>query len=263
MNQEIENETKETTRKKISPFKEKDTLLQEITSFINKYKSTVSNQANRMSDFFEMSCYNHIVSFYEKNDYLVSIENLQNQKYRYKCSTSGIQSNFSHFLVQKKEQNKTLAFEIQHNLAVQSSHSPDLFTTPDIVIIKKGKIKISTDYYDSNRKLCYIKNSDFVTFFEVKQFNPFPELLFNFIGVVNELRKDILLNTDKIEKPIHLAPSLMVSGKPNKQAQKIKENLENRYCINIIFDIFNSGVETFSKNKVQKLKTTGSNSLSS
>lgn len=259
-NQSEETKTKETIRKKTSPFKEKDLLEKEITEFINKFKTTVSNQANRMSDFFEMNCFNLIVSFYMKNEYQVRVENLQDGKYRYKCSTSGIQSNFSHFSVQKRIGRKLYSFEIQHNLAVQSSHSPELFTTPDIVVIKKGKIKISTDYYETNRKFCFIKNSDFVTFFEVKQFNPFPELLFNFIGVVNELRKEILLRTDKIELPLHLAPSLMVSGKPNKPAQKIKDNLENRYCINLIFDIFDNGTETFSKNK---LKTTGIKDITS
>ncbi len=82
-------------------------------------------------------------------------------------------------------------------------------------------------------------------------------MIFNFIGVLNELRKDILTNTSKEEKPFHIAPSLMISGKPNKQAQRIKEKLENRYCINIIYDIFNSGSETFSRHRVNELRCTG------
>lgn len=59
--------TKETTKesektlKTISPFKEKALLEKEIIAFVNKFKSTLANQATRMSDFFEMSCFNHIV----------------------------------------------------------------------------------------------------------------------------------------------------------------------------------------------------------
>lgn len=255
--------TKETTKesektlKTISPFKEKALLEKEIIAFVNKFKSTLANQATRMSDFFEMSCFNHIVTFYENNDYTASIENLQVGKYRYKCSTSGVQSNFSHFKVTKNIEGKDYIFEIQHNLAVQSSHHIEIFTTPDISIIKKDSVNETIEYYDTKRRFCFVENKDLMTFCEVKQFNPFPELLFNFIGVVNELRKDILTNTAKKENPIHIAPSLMISGKPNKQAKRIKEELEKRYCLNIIFDIFHSGTATFSRRNVNGLKQTG------
>lgn len=243
--------------KKTSPFKEQALLEKEIIEFINKFKATVVNQATRMSDFFEMSCFNHIVKFYENNNYLPVIENLQSNKYRYKCSTSGVQSNFSHFLVTKKVGKKTYEFEIQHNLAIQSSHTPEIFTTPDICVINRNKIKESTDHYETKRRFCFIENIDLITFCEVKQFNPYPELVFNFIGIVNELQKDIITNKAKAKLPIHIAPSLMVSGKANKQTQKIKEKLEERYCINIIYDIFNSGAITFSKFGLEELRVTG------
>ena len=250
-------EAKTKTLKRTSPFKEKAELEKEITDFVNKFKATVANQATRISDFFEMSCFNYIVRFYELNGYTPIIENLQSGKYRYKCSTSGIQSNFSNFEVSKKVGIKNYHFEIQHNLAVQSSHDEDIFTTPDISIIKRNKVKETTEYYETARRFCYVENDDMVSFCEVKQFNPFPELVFNFIGVVNELRKEILTNSSKEEKPLHIAPSLMISGKPNKQAQRIKEKLESRYCINIIYDIFNSGSSTFSRNQINELRTTG------
>ena len=204
-----------------------------------------------------MSCYNYVVKFYELNGYILVIENLQAGKYRYKCSTSGIQSNFSNFVVTKTIEQKVVEFEIQHNLAVQSSHTPEIFTTPDICVIKRKGVEISDSYYDTKRRFCFVKNSNMITFFEVKQFNPFPELVFNFIGIINELRKEILANNAEILLPIHLAPSLMISGKPNKQTQKIKEILEQRYCINIIYDIFNSGSGTFSRNGIIQLRTTG------
>jgi hypothetical protein len=244
-------------KKTISPFKDKDLFEKEIQEFVNKFKAIVSNHANRISDYFEMSCYNLVVRFYENNGYRVSIKNLQDGKYRYKCSPSGIQSNYSFFLVSKKVGKKEKEFEIQHNLATQSSFSNEIFTNPDIAVINKGKSKTTKDYYATNRRFSYVKNSDLITFFEVKNFNPFPELVFNFIGIVNELRKDILTNSAVAKKPIHLAPSLMVSGKPNRQTERIKESLEGRYCINILYDLFDSGVFTFSKNNQSNLRTTG------
>lgn len=215
------------------------------------------NQSKRISDYFEMSCFNHIVHYYELNDYVITIENLQNGKYRYKCSTSGNQINFSHFNATKQTDNQIYEFEIQHNLAVQSSYDSEIFTTPDIAVIEKGKVKSKTDYYESKRVFSYVENINLQSFCEVKQFNPFPELIFNFIGIVNELKHEILTDTAEQIEPIQIAPSLMISGKPNKQTQKIKESLEKRYCINIIFDLFYSGTDTFSKKKVMNLRRVG------
>ena len=245
------------TKKTISPFKEKALLEKEIKDFVNKFKATVSNHASRISDYFEMSCYNLIVRFYENNDYDVSIQNLQNNEYVYKCSPAGIQSNYSHFLVTKTEGKKRYEFEIQHNLATQSSFDKKVFTNPDITVIKKGTAKTTTKYYSIKRRFSYVKNEDMITFFEVKNFNPFPELVFNFTGIVNELRNEILSNNAVEQKPIHLAPCLMISGKPNKQTKKIKESLEERYCINIIYDLFDNGISTFSKKRQNELRMTG------
>lgn len=241
-----------------SPFKEKSSLEKEITAFINKHKSTISNQATRMSDYFEMYCFNYVVRFYENSGYNVSIENLINKKYRYKCSTSGVQSNFSYFLISKSKEDESLEFEIQHNLAIQSSHCDDIFTTPDICVIRKNSILETTDYYErTKRRFCYVENQSMMSFFEVKHFAPFPELLFSFIGTVNELRKEIMTNELEEVTPVQLAPSIMLSGKPNKQTKRIKEVLEGRYRINIFFDLFDSGVSTFSKKNTSKLYTVG------
>ena len=148
-------------------------------------------------------------------------------------------------------------FEIHHNLAVQSSHDSELFTTPDITIIKKGTAQTTTGYYDSKKRFSFVSNNNMMSFCECKQFNPFPELLFNFIGVVNELRREIIENTFEEIVPVQIAPSLMISGKPNKQTTKIKKSLENRYCINIIYDLFYSRTVTFAKRNVISLRIAG------
>lgn len=240
-----------------SPFKDHALFEKEIKDFANKYKTIVVNQAKRTSDYFEMTCFNYIVRFYELQGYELQVKNLQAGKYRYKCSPSGIQSNFSHFEATINIDGKKFAYEIQHNLAVQSSQDSKLFTTPDISIIQKGKVEYTKEYYDTKTTFSYVKNNNLMTFCEVKQFNPFPELLFNFIGVLNELKKEYMTDNGIELKPVHIAPSLMISGKANKQTNTIKGSLENRHCINIIFDLFYNATFTFSKKNIDELRKTG------
>lgn len=240
----------------ISPFKDHILFEDEIKAFSNKYKTIVVNQAKRTSDYFEMTCFNYIVRFYELSGYNLEVKNLQDGKYRYKCSPSGIQYNFSHFEASIIIKNKKLCFEIQHNLAVQSSQDEKIFTTPDISVIKKGKVKYTKEYYDTKTTFSFVENKNLMTFCEVKQFNPFPELLFNFIGVLNELRVDYMYDNVKTDESTHIAPSLMISGKPNKQTIAIKNSLENRYCINILYDLFYESSSIFSKKNIYKLKNT-------
>jgi hypothetical protein len=249
---------KEKTKQKTnSPFKDQKILEKEIKDFANKFKTTVVNQSSRISDYFEMCCFNYIVHFYQLKGYSLSVQGLQEGQYKYKCTTSGIQSNFSHFRATILKDGKKHQFEIQHNLAVQSSHDKELFTTPDISIIRRGKSKKTNQHYDSGKTFSYVNNIDLMTFCEVKQFTPYPELIFNFIGIVNELQKDIMLNLGVEHNPVHIAPSLMISGKPNKQTTRIKTSLERRYCINIFYDLFFSGTSTFSRRNLSSLRNTG------
>jgi hypothetical protein len=257
-------QTKTTTQKQItpktttlSPFSQKAKFEGDIKIFLNRYKTVVISQSKRLSDYFEMNCFNLIVRYYLNNGYSTKVMNLQNKKYRYKCSPAGLISNFSFFTISKTVGKKMYEFEILHNLAVQSSHCSETFTKPDIAVVKAESSKIKTDYYDTKRALCYVENKDLVTFCEVKMFVPFPELLFNYIGVLNELRKEVISNKSRTCKPIHLAPSLMISGKANKPAQRIIDNLQDRYCINVICDLHNSGLSTFNKQNVKKLRQTG------
>lgn len=243
----------------LSPFKQKQKFKSDIKDFLNRYKTVVIGQSKRLTDYFEMNCFNLLIKYYLHNGYKAEVMNLQNKKYRYKCSPSGLIENFSYFTISKTVNSNKYQFDILHNISVQSSHCKEIYTTPDISVTKIGASKKRTDYYDTKRALCYVENKDLVTFGEVKMFVPFPELLFNFIGVVNELKKDILINKSKSLKPIHIAPSLMISGKANKPAQRIIDNLEQRYCINIICDLHNTGLSTFNAHNVKKLKQTGKN----
>jgi len=222
---------------------------------MNIHKTSFSNHAKRISDYFEMCCFNYVVRFYKEKGYKVSIENLQDGKYRYKCSTQGNHNNFSNFKISKQLSDQAHEFEIHHNLAVESSHEAKIYTTPDIVIIKYGSIEIDADFYQGVKKLSFVANENMITFCEVKQFHPFPELIFNFIGTVNELKHPIMTGTHGPLTPKHIAPSLMISGKPNTHADKIKISLEGRYNINVLYDLFSPSNNPFRRYHLWKIKT--------
>lgn len=248
-------QTTKTTSKRKTPFRDVADLEKGITKFMNIHKVEISKHAKRISDYFEMCCFNYVVRFYKSKGYDVFIENLQDGKYKYKCSAQGNQENFSNFKISKTIRSVTHGFGVYHNLAVQSYHQEDIYTTPDISVIWYGTIEIDENHYQGSKKLYFASNQNLVTFCEVKQFPPFPELMFNFIGTVNEIMHSIIENRNPTFIPIQLAPSLLVSGKPNTHAIKIKESLEKRYCVNIIYDLFAPFGHVFTKYQIGYLRT--------
>lgn len=67
-----------------NPFKDIKELTRDVESYLRKNRSAIYNNSKRISDFFEMACYNNIVRFYENNNYDVEIKNLQKSKFKYK-----------------------------------------------------------------------------------------------------------------------------------------------------------------------------------
>ena len=248
-----------------NPFKKVEDFENEINDFLKRNKTFISNQGNRISDYFEMSCYNHIVRFYQNQGFALEVKNLIAKKFKYKLSPSGYPENFSFFEIRLRnifeDEVKEICFEIHHNLTVQSGHQNDIYLTPDISVINKDSIVSDKNHYlveNSTKKFCYVENNNLQTFCEVKNFNPFPELLFNFIGLYNELKKEVIEKELQREFPLHLAPSLMISGKGNIHSEKIKKSLEQRYRVNLLFDLFEHGLTNFSKYNSKYLNQIGS-----
>ena len=248
-----------------NPCKKVEDFENEINDFLKRNKTFISNQGKRISDYFEMSCYNYIVRFYQNQGFTLEVKNLIAKKFKYKLSPSGYPENFSFFEIRLKnifeEESKEICFEIHHNLTVQSGHQEDIYLTPDISVINKDSIVSDKNHYlveNSTKKFCYVENKNLQTFCEVKNFNPFPELLFNFIGLYNELKKEVLDNESQREFPHHLAPSLMISGKGNIHSERIKKSLEERYRINLLYDLFEHGLRSFSIYNSKYLKQIGS-----
>lgn len=240
---------------KTSPFKEIEEFEKELKSFTNKYKTALSEHSHRISNYFEMSCYNMTVRYYEHRGYKAKVENEQAGRFRFKCSPSGLLENFSFMKLTKNN----VTYHLYHNASVQSAYDKEVFTTPDIVVATDVKPSISIDYYKTKKRFSYIPNTEFITFCEAKHHTPFPELIINFIGTVNELKPSCLQGLNEVEKSSeHIAPSLMMSGSLSKPTEKVAESLERRYFVNMLGDLFLEPYKTtFSSNSIYNLATLG------
>lgn len=243
---------------KTTPFKAIEEFEKELTSFAKIHHAHFREHAKRVSDYFEMSCYNMIIHYYENLGYKMEAQKLVNGDFKYKCSPSGLLQNFSYFKGTKTTGDTEDVIYVFHNATVQSAHDKLVFTTPDIVVSRINEPQITEDYYPTKKKLSYIDNSNMITFCESKHLIPFPELMITFVGTVNELKPKCLSKDGCTEYSCHIAPSLLMSGTLNKPCKRIKESLEHRYYINFFSDLFDKPLaKIFSKRGMFQIFTLG------
>lgn len=228
---------------KTTPFKAAADFEKELTVFANKYKTIIQDHSDKISDYFEISCYNMIIKYYEQRGYKMQVRNLKSGKFKYKCSPNGHLENFSYFCAMTSNGGKSEeVFYVFHNATVQSAHDKKVFTSPDIVVSKVNQSGYTDDHYQTKKRLSYLPNDDVITFCEAKHLSPFPELMLNFIGTVNELKPNCLTENgyDDVCLSDHIAPSLMMSGSESKPCKTIRESLEKRYFVNYFDNLFDN-----------------------
>lgn len=246
---------------KTTPFKSKSDFEDELKSFANKHKTIIHDHSDKISDYFEIACYNMVIKYYEIIGYHMTVCNEKDGKFKYKCSPNGHLGNFSYFSAQKENEDGTYdTFYVFHNATVQSAHDNNVFTTPDIVVSHVCESEFTDNHYKTKKKLSYIANSDVITFCEAKHFVPFPELMLNFIGTVNELKPLCLTekacNDETLQN--HIAPSLMMSGGESKPCETIRVSLERRYFVNYFDNLIdNPLLGDASQMNVNKITTLG------
>lgn len=242
--------------KKTTPFKSIEDFEKDIMDFARIHNAHFKEHAKRVSDYFEMSCYNMIIHYYENLGFKMEVQNLLNGDFRYKFSPSGLLQNFSYFKGTKNVEGVKSEIYIFHNATVQSAHDEEVYTTPDIVVSKTNDPIITTDYYITQRKMSYIENVNIITFCESKHLIPFPELMISFLGTVNELKPKCLSKEYCSDLIGHIAPSLMMSGTLSKPCKRIKESFERRYYVNFFSDLLdNPLLKVFSKRVRYRIKT--------
>lgn len=244
--------------KRTTPFKASSEFESELKAFANKFHVTLAEHAYKTNEYFEISCYNLILRYYERKGYKLEVMNLQNGDFRFKCNPNGFLENFSYFKVSKTgvDGNEEVVY-VLHNASVQSAFDDKVFTTPDIVVAKSDVPSETRDHYITKQKLTYINRDNLVTFCEAKHITPFPELMINFIGTLHELKPDCM--SDEEERPAsdHLAPSMMISGTFGKPTKRIKNSVEGRYYVNYLDNLFDDASVRlfFSKSQLNKLAT--------
>ena len=219
-----------------SPFKDKSLLITSIKKFLDRYGADIAQQGDKISGYFEMSCFNDTVTYYENNGFSVTPKNLNGGTYVYKLSPSGHPENFSYFEISNNGE-----FEIHHSLSVESVMGSDLFYTPDIAVIKKDAIekRITASYYNGKRAHSFCNAKYLQTFVEVKHMEPFPEMLFNFTGLLLNFSPSVMNKGARAGKgEQHLAPTLALSGKGNTHTVAIKEYIETQYDCNLFYGLF-------------------------
>ncbi len=246
--------------KKTTPFKAPADFEKDLTDFSNRYKVLLAEHAKRISDYFEMTCYNLVIRYYEKKGYEVEVQNQQGGKFKFKCSPTGLLKNFSYFKATKEDsQGVEDVVYIYHNATAQSAFDEKVFTTPDIVVSNSNVPVETRNYYSTKKALSYIPKENLVSFCEAKHLTPFPELMVNFIGTVHELKPECVDNTVAHPNSNHIAPSLMMSGTFGRPTRRIQHSFEKRYYVNFFDNLFeNVSVRLFlSKYGIDMIATLG------
>ncbi len=232
----------------------------ELTDFSNSYGMLLAEHAKRISDYFEMTCYNLVIRYYEKKGYELKVQNLQGGKFKFKCSPTGLLKHFSYFKATKQgDQGVDEVIYIYHNATVQSAFDEKVFTTPDIVVSNSNIPAETKDYYATKKTLSYIPKESLITFCEAKHLVPFPELMVNFIGTVHELKPDCVDDHKEHPASAHIAPSLMMSGTFGRPTKRIQQSFEKRYYVNFFDNLFEDiSVRLFlSKYGIDQIATLG------
>lgn len=223
-----------------SPWKDRKELLKDISSFTGRNGAFFNQNSKRMHDLFEMSVYNDTVKYYRRKKYSITILNLMKDgTFKYKLSTAGLTENFSYFIAEKKHRGKLVdSIEIHHNIKLQSNHDEHMYFTADVSVCNKDGV--TTQMQKNGKRNSFIESKNLITFLEVKNMNPFPEVLFSFSGIVLEiLPKFIIDKTIVVGKNMkHLTPSIVFSGSGSPHAESVADKLSERYGYNVIRGLF-------------------------
>lgn len=213
------------------PWIDRDILVKNAKNFTRTHGLFLKKHGPRISSLVEIAVYNSVVDYYKHLGYAVTGENLgPKRSFRYKLTASGLAENYSYFKAQKAGR----AFHILHNISIQSSHHDHMYFTADVVIANKNGA--TTQKLKSARRHSFVSRENLVTFAEVKHLNPFPEVLFNFMGLVLEFMPMLVEKTCVIcNSGGQLCPIIAFTGPGSKHTELIQKQLIDRYGINIVF----------------------------
>lgn len=216
----------------MNPWIDRKILVRNARSFVASHGYFLRRNGARISSLVEIAIYNSLVQYYKARGFQVSGENLGPKKsFRYKLTASGLSENYSYFKATKDG----VGFHIMHNMRMQSAHHDHLYLTGDVVITNVNGA--TTQTLKGGRRHSFVANKNLVTFAEVKHLNPFPEVLFNFMGLVLEFMPGFLEKRYLISQlGDNICPVIAFTGAGSDHAESIQQSLTERYGINFIFN---------------------------
>lgn len=246
-----------------SPFKDNKDLKSDIEKFLNVHRSTFAQEVDRTSAFFEIAVFNDVVRYYEANGFHVEPKNLRPKKrqFVYALSPNAKPENASYFHATKAYKRKpNREFELRHNVRIQSAHDERVFVSPDYAVIEPESVEFThvKHYYNSKAEYFYVKSENVTTFAETKHYNPGPELVLNFVGLVNEILPSLIGGDPPGHLPKHFGPALFISGVGNAHIKDIRDSLMERYRINVLLGLFAYPSQLYSKKNQAFIEKIGS-----
>ncbi len=217
----------------MQPWIDRKTLIDQAKEFIRKNGYFRRTNAKRISSLVEVATYNSVVAYYQDRGFNLTAKNLGPRKsFRYKIVSTGLIDNFSYFEATDLASKKPIC--IFHNTKIQSAHNEHLYYTPDVAVCAvNGAVTVKLK---NGRRHSYVGNQQLFSFVEVKHLVPFPEALFGFTGLVLEFLPAFISRKKMIDRTgIHFSPMIVFTGVPSGHAEVIRQELSNRYGINIVY----------------------------
>lgn len=221
-----------------------------LAKFFKENKDDLSKFGLTVNQTFEAFVFVSVARWYLRQGWDVKIVNPKDNSHisgyaRLKFNTRGRPDNYTYFVCKKGNQE----IQIRHQLRIATYFHVDEEESPPANICLDAAVIESKDLaeYETDH---FVENKFLITFGEAKHMSAFAELIANFIGLVHELRPELLkrYRTKKSYKQNleHLAPFLYVSGILYPTARGIKKTIENRGYNIDIYDRISSLTEESS-----------------
>jgi len=200
-----------------------DAVMKSIKNFLKKNRQTFSAISSNQSKALELAVTVGVSEHYRSNGYTIHVVNPKKTPGTFvvKTSTRGHPWHFTHLNFELDGQ----VFEAHMNLMVKSAHDEGRYCV-DFGLTKVG----SVPYKPRKRGWEAAKNSDLITFAEVKKLVVYPMLLAQFIGIVHEIKPCFIDGKTPrgFLKNKHLFPALASLGNFSGNSSKIVEAYKTR-----------------------------------
>ncbi|MDT8428290.1 MAG: hypothetical protein RQ757_05950 [Pseudomonadales bacterium] len=196
---------------------------QSIKKFLRKHKQTFFTINSNQSKALELAVTVGVSEHYRSTGYTIHVVNPKKtpDTFVVKTCTRGHPWNFTHLKFERNE----IVYEGHMNLMVESAHDEGRYCV-DFGLTKIGCVP------EKAVKEAWVaaKNSDLVTFAEVKKLVVYPMLLAQFLGIVHEIKPCFIYGrTPKgFISEGHLFPTLASLGNFSGNSAKIVEGYKSR-----------------------------------